>query len=1101
MKPPLLLEKLNFFKNTNFLFYQNIEIVQVLWLLIVCFGTGMVSQAQQRVNRTLETRQTQNQINGGMEMIGNAIVGLVEDDNEPGVTFDPNASYNGFLNNGDSTTEYIDIDGDPNTFSSSSAGLALNNPECSKIVYAGLYWAATYYLEREPAEKVVFRINNTEISGDYEVTNNDFNPGSVDPPFAPGITANLVLVDDGDDESTDACSTLSNDLAINGNIAVIRRGNCPFTEKVINAQNAGAVAVIIVNSHNGRILMDGNNAEITIPAVNIALEDGNIIIEKLQTEVINATLASENNTSIGDQKLVNLPIIDARKQGNADFRNIKFKVPGGSYVNVTPTDVIYDGYANTATNQQRDIDDIDGDGNRKEFIASDDVPYVCYADVTDLIDQNTVNGDYFVADMNATIGRTNGANGAAGGWTLVVIYENPSESAKMISTIDGLVEIYDGGEKNYTFSGFQTLPGAQPVKASYGIAALEGDRGLGGDRLLLQGIDGNYNQLGNEANIRGVNPYTNFFNSSISKNHQYVTNRNPNSENTLGFDIDLFELDNPGNTLLGNDQTEANFKLRTNSDVYRVFFNAFAVEIVEPELQIIKNIYTTDGLNIGNSENDVVTPGQSLIFELEISNIGNEEFLDGSVRVTEILPDNIDFGNITSVPPGVEVSGTPPRTLIYDIPSDLLETDRDGVGLQDPPLRIQIEVSVTSRCDLLMEACSNQIQTIAYSTFTGFDSGLDGSSESQNQIGWCGIIKGESTDIFVDTSSCISNVQDIFTCGGSVLLTAGGGFDSYTWSGPNLEFTSTNSNTFIVEIPETGIYEVIKEHSNGVCNRSIERFNVVKSDLKIDKVEIKELPVGFKYELIIQASGQEKPFEYEFIDLSTGETIRQESNTFTRFLQGEYIVKVHDNKDCSAQQLIYVIRSNPLIDVADKIFVCPSTGELHPQFIVEDEVGKEIELNVTNTSSITWQQLDTNNCGIAAESLCPVDKGSCESDWIDICNGTHCNITASGEYRVVIETTTKTNNNTETYYFSAKESETLRTGENTSPTFKLYPNPSSGNVQISIPVEEVTVYSMNGAEVLKMASNTFSIASLPSGIYFVSVKTNEGISILKLVRE
>ena len=39
---------------------------------------------------------------------------------------------------------YIDIDSDETTFSSSSATLELANSQNKKVVYAGLYWSATY---------------------------------------------------------------------------------------------------------------------------------------------------------------------------------------------------------------------------------------------------------------------------------------------------------------------------------------------------------------------------------------------------------------------------------------------------------------------------------------------------------------------------------------------------------------------------------------------------------------------------------------------------------------------------------------------------------------------------------------------------------------------------------------------------------------------------------------------------------------------------------------------------------------------------------------------------------------------------------------------
>ena len=38
--------------------------------------------------------------------------------------------------------QYIDIDNDPSTFSSSSADLEIPNPNCYVLKYAGLYWGA-----------------------------------------------------------------------------------------------------------------------------------------------------------------------------------------------------------------------------------------------------------------------------------------------------------------------------------------------------------------------------------------------------------------------------------------------------------------------------------------------------------------------------------------------------------------------------------------------------------------------------------------------------------------------------------------------------------------------------------------------------------------------------------------------------------------------------------------------------------------------------------------------------------------------------------------------------------------------------------------------
>ena len=53
-----------------------------------------------------------------------------------------NTPYNGTSSNNSFHTEYIDVDNNDSTFSSSSS--TLNLPDCSRIYYAGLYWAGNY---------------------------------------------------------------------------------------------------------------------------------------------------------------------------------------------------------------------------------------------------------------------------------------------------------------------------------------------------------------------------------------------------------------------------------------------------------------------------------------------------------------------------------------------------------------------------------------------------------------------------------------------------------------------------------------------------------------------------------------------------------------------------------------------------------------------------------------------------------------------------------------------------------------------------------------------------------------------------------------------
>lgn len=121
--------------------------------------------------------------------------------------------------------------------------------------------------------------------------------------FGPGwpttmITANMVVVDDGVVPSGDGCEALINAAAVSGKIAIVDRGNCPFVDKVQEAQNAGAVAVLVINNQAGApFQMGGAAGTITIPAVMISQADGNTIKNQLLTTTVNATFNPSSGSS------------------------------------------------------------------------------------------------------------------------------------------------------------------------------------------------------------------------------------------------------------------------------------------------------------------------------------------------------------------------------------------------------------------------------------------------------------------------------------------------------------------------------------------------------------------------------------------------------------------------------------------------------------------------------------------------------------------------------------------------------------------------------------------------------------------------------------
>ena len=120
------------------------------------------------------------------------------------------------------------------------------------------------------------------IAGDYEIVAGAFgDPLVTDPAFL----GDLLLTEDTEDPTSDACTETVNDLT--GFIAFIDRGNCSFVNKAINAVAAGAVAVLICNNVPGEepFVMGGDAPQITIPVAMASFEDCQIIRAELDNTV------------------------------------------------------------------------------------------------------------------------------------------------------------------------------------------------------------------------------------------------------------------------------------------------------------------------------------------------------------------------------------------------------------------------------------------------------------------------------------------------------------------------------------------------------------------------------------------------------------------------------------------------------------------------------------------------------------------------------------------------------------------------------------------------------------------------------------------------
>ena len=182
--------------------------------------------------------------------------------------------------------------GNDNVNADAQDGSGLNNatfgtpPDGSNPVMTMFLWSPAGGLD-DP-----LTINNGTVAGSYDGSPAGFGAELNTTP----IDGNLALAEDNTPDIYDACDAFVNAADLNGNIAVLRRGTCEFGFKVLAAENAGAIAVIVVNNQPGGTITMGAGAVgglVTIPSIMVNQTDGEAIIAALLNgEDLSATLVN-----------------------------------------------------------------------------------------------------------------------------------------------------------------------------------------------------------------------------------------------------------------------------------------------------------------------------------------------------------------------------------------------------------------------------------------------------------------------------------------------------------------------------------------------------------------------------------------------------------------------------------------------------------------------------------------------------------------------------------------------------------------------------------------------------------------------------------------
>ena len=470
------------------------------------------------------------------------------------------------------------------------------------------------------------------------------------------------------------------------------------------------------------------------------------------------------------------------KLEKSKFKNVKFKVGSGNYIDIEGEKVY-------------DADNIlSGSG-----LYNSQRAYVYRKEVTQYL--TSINNTYTVGNIQAPYGKETTGVGYAAGWTLVIVYEDLTKPSRNVTIFDGFSVVNRNNNPTIDISGFKTVP-TGPVKAKIGFAALEGELGITGDRLDMRKKNGTFQSL--SAPGRSA---TNFFNSTITDENGVNTRRNPASENLLGFDAGIFELENGSKVFLGNNDTSTKFNPISTQDAYYPFMFAFNVEVIAPHIVMEKRVFNAAGKDVTDDTN--IAFGSSLRYKIRFQNIGNDDAKD--LVITDILPKSLQNKVLNvDVPTGSDITHTynqTTRELKFTIP-DKLVTKNSALK------EISFGVEVAKDCNDWRDPCANVIENSVSASYNGVQNPLTNNRYKTNsfpKFGACNSgTEGPSRfTVNTDFTNCAYK-ETLTLCQASTVLTAADGFDSYKWEKTAGANTGQRGNNRSLTVSEAGTYKVTK---------------------------------------------------------------------------------------------------------------------------------------------------------------------------------------------------------------------------------------------------------------------------------------------------
>jgi uncharacterized repeat protein (TIGR01451 family) len=445
--------------------------------------------------------------------------------------------------------------------------------------------------------------------------------------------------------------------------------------------------------------------------------------------------------------------------------------------------------------------------------------YTSYANVTSLINTLNANGTYTVANMVGPV--STGLNNQAGGWTLVVAFKNNTEIPRNLVVFDGFSIVSSGTQNDFPIGGF-TTPLTGPVSCELGAVCYDGDRGSNDGFFFKQDsvVAGTYTDL----TPNGTSNLNDMWNSTISYLGANVTTRNPAHANTLGYDADIVQLPNGGNTVLGNNRTSARIRISSPSSGGENFFLQVvtsAISVSNPSFTLIKS--STD-LNGGSW-----LPGDSLRYSLINRNNGVDT--STSTVLIDTLP-----GTVIYKPNSISINGILKTDAAGDDEAEYDATARRivvrlgtgataGIGGNIIPNRadtVTFTVNATTSCQIL--GCNNIASNQAHVTYIGKNSGQSLSDHSGYVDGGGCFVEAPLINAITGGCSMLRDTTLINQCPLLVVTLPASHYYGFTFYSA-MPFIPANQFNPATSIGTPGIYYAYYNAGAG-CSDTV-RFNVL----------------------------------------------------------------------------------------------------------------------------------------------------------------------------------------------------------------------------------------------------------------------------------